>query len=265
MNVKQFGRSVGLITTVFLVATSGSVFGATPVEQRSVGDDVYRRSTAAASPASPYTYAQSSNQGSSDPLWDMLNQVQMLQTEVLELRGMIDQQGYELQQLKMQQKQHYVDLDQRIEALNGSSARPSAGASQARPSGVPSDPEAVKAQYQSALRMVKERDYAGAESALATIVSSTDNNFYVPFANYWLAEVLLAKKNPNIKQAQKHFEFVISNHAGHSKVPPSMYKLGTIYHVNGDAKQARATLKQLISEFPGSSEAGMASHYLEQM
>lgn len=260
MNVKQFGRSIGLLTSLLLVSTSSSVIGATPVEQRPVGEEVYRRSTAAAAPS----YTQSSNQGSSDPLWDMLNQLQMLQTEILELRGAVDQQAYEIQQLKMQQKQHYVDLDQRIEALNGSGSRPSAAVSTGSTS-THSDPEAIKAQYQTALRMVKDRDYGKAQENLEVIVTSGGDSFYVPFAHYWLAEVLLAKKDPDISRAKTHFEFVIQNHAGHSKVPPSMYKLGTIYHVDGDASKARAQLKQLITDFPGSSEAGMASHYLEQM
>ena len=77
--------------------------------------------------------------------------------------------------------------------------------------------------------------------------------------------MLLAKKAPDLEGARASFELLIQNYDGHSKVPPSLYKLGTVYHVQGKVEQAREILKRLIAAYPGSAEAGMASHYLDKM
>lgn len=258
---------------------------AAPVEQRAVGDD-YRRSTADASPYYSQTQpaqAPPVDANNADPLWEILNQVQMLQTEVLELRGTIDQQAYEIQQLQAQQKQHYVDLDQRIEALGGSSGNAAdslnktdnsdapASKLSSNPFGAARTNEAtmgssqIKESYQEALNFIRDRDYKKAQENLREILQGGGDSFYVPFAHYWLAEVLVAQPNPDMAAAQQHFSTVVDQFAGHSKVPPSLYKLGTIQHVSGDTQKARETLQRLIKEFPGTSEAGMASHYLEQI
>lgn len=241
-----------------------------PVERRSIGEQVERRSTADA--------YQTQAAGGQDPLWELVNQMQMLQTEVLELRGVIDQQAYEIQQLQKQQKQHYVDLDQRIEMLSGggSASRtfgsdPSALGSSSRElsssktgTAQPLNADAVKTSYQNALAYVKDRDYVKAESEFRQILLSKES-FYTPFAHYWLAEVLLAKKDQDLKGAEQAFNHLIDRYQGHSKIPPSLYKLGTVYHVQGETQKAEDVLNKLIKTFPGSSEAGMASQYLEQM
>lgn len=281
-----------------LVALSSWAFAATPVEQRNVNGDRYSQysqpqqdysnqnyNAYGAQPSDNYNsqggYAQQDNNDYSgqagstgDPMWDMINQIERLQSEVLELRGLVDQQSYEIKQLQKQQKQHYVDLDQRIEALSGGGSNYSSNASSNKSSAAPtpapaksasmSDDE-IKATYQQALRSIKDRSYSNAASDLKRILNEGGNSFYVPFAHYWLAEVMLAQKSPDMQQAQQHFEMVVNNYSGHSKVAPSMYKLGTIYNVQGDKQKARDILKKLIGEFPGTSEANMASHYLDQI
>lgn len=248
-----------------------NVFAATvPVEQRAVGDQIYRRSTQDAVGYADQQYANNPNTAeTADPLWELVSQLQVLQTEVLELRGVVDQQNYEIQQLQKQQKQHYVDLDQRIEMLSGG-AKPETLSERSIPSSAtnlssqPEDPQAMKAIYDKALEAVRIRNYAEAENQFRQILAGSES-FFTPFAHYWLAEVLLAKKKPDINAARTSFEIVVDRYDGHSKVAPSLYKLGTILHVQGDSAKARETLKRLIGAYPGSAEANMASNYLDQM
>src|SRR5690554_6702217 len=49
-------------------------------------------------------------------------ELQSLKEEVSMLRGMVEQQGYELSRLKQQQLDAYVDLDKRIVALSKTSS-----------------------------------------------------------------------------------------------------------------------------------------------
>ena len=110
-----------------LVALSSWSFAATPVEQRNVSGDRYSQysqsqqdysnqnyNSYGAQPSNNYSqggYSQQDNNDYSgqagstgDPMWDMINQIERLQSEVLELRGLVDQQSYEIQQLQKQQK-----------------------------------------------------------------------------------------------------------------------------------------------------------------
>ena len=47
---------------------------------------------------------------------ELLYQLQLLQQEVMTLRGQLEEQGHQLRQLKQQSLERYVDLDRRISA-----------------------------------------------------------------------------------------------------------------------------------------------------
>jgi len=256
---------------------------AAAVEQRNVGER-YRdqgQSTAQGSDQKWQTndvYDNGNPQAgaASDPLWEMVNQLQVLESEVLELRGTIDQQAYEIDQLKNQQKQHYVDLDQRIEMLSGGeskknySSKVASTSNQSTPnqsqpkSKSTLDDAEIKRIYSRATSDIRSRDFPQAEDHLNKILNAGYEGYYLPLAHYWLAEVLIAKANPDLSRATSHFETVIQKYPDNSKVPPSMYKLGTLLFSDGDTVAGARLLKELIQNYPGSSEAKMASDYLDQ-
>ena len=57
-------------------------------------------------------------------MMDLVIQVQQLQDEVRMLRGMLEDQGIQLESLSSRQRDQYLDLDQRITAMRGSSPGP---------------------------------------------------------------------------------------------------------------------------------------------
>ena len=59
---------------------------------------------------------------------EMFYQMQLLQQEVLELRGLVEQQSFEIRQLKQQRLDDYLDLDRRLSQIAaGAPAGPAAG------------------------------------------------------------------------------------------------------------------------------------------
>jgi len=52
-------------------------------------------------------------------MMDLVIQIQQLQDEVRTLRGMVEEQGYQLESLNNRQRDQYLDLDQRLNALRG--------------------------------------------------------------------------------------------------------------------------------------------------
>ena len=57
--------------------------------------------------------------GDKQAMVDLVIQMQQLQDEVRMLRGMIEDQGIQLESLSKRQRDQYLDLDQRITAQRG--------------------------------------------------------------------------------------------------------------------------------------------------
>ena len=71
-------------------------------------------------------------------MMDLVIQVQQLQDEVRMLRGMLEDQTMELENLGNRQRDQYLDLDQRITDLRGSSAGPMGAGAATTPGAVKS-------------------------------------------------------------------------------------------------------------------------------
>ncbi len=57
-------------------------------------------------------------------MMDLVIQIQQLQDEVRSLRGMVEEQGYQLESLNNRQRDQYLDLDQRLNELRGGAPAP---------------------------------------------------------------------------------------------------------------------------------------------
>ena len=66
--------------------------------------------------------AQNQGQGSGQSTVDLLNRIDDLQSEVQSLRGLVEQQAFEIEELKKRGRDQYVDLDSRISRLEGNPA-----------------------------------------------------------------------------------------------------------------------------------------------
>jgi tol-pal system protein YbgF len=61
--------------------------------------------------------APAQSDGGSEPLMEMVLQMQQLQDEIRMLRGRIEEQAFEIESLKRRQRDQYLDLDQRINEI----------------------------------------------------------------------------------------------------------------------------------------------------
>lgn len=64
-------------------------------------------------------------------LLDLLNRIESLQQEVQALRGQIENQGYEIEQLKKSQATVYTDIDRRLQTVESGAGVPAAAAGEA--------------------------------------------------------------------------------------------------------------------------------------
>lgn len=233
---------------------------------------------------------------SSRQLSELFYQIQVLQQEVQELRGLVEEQAYQLNRLARDQKEQYIDLDRRVAGLTTGAAAgagltaspsqaPSAGSatgttssfgggqSSTSPTGTTASVAAVapppvggvseREAYQNAFDLMKGRKFDESIAAFNDLIVRYPNGQYTPNAFYWLGELHLAQQNT--EQARQSFMQVIGLYPDHPKVPDTLYKLGVAYHRLGDTGKAVEYFADVQSRYPQSSAAGLAASYEQEL
>lgn len=194
---------------------------------------------------------------------NLMFQVQDLQQQVAEQRGIIEELSYQLDVMREEQRERYIDLDQRILALQ---QNPSAAASSATTPTESIDLEAVSdedilAEYNAARDHIRAREFPEAVAALQAFAENHPGHSLTPNAWYWLGEVQLASRN--VDGARTAFQTVIDQFPDNAKVPDSLYKLGVIVQQGGNTDQARQLFQRVIADYPNSQSAQLAQARLE--
>ena len=210
----------------------------------------------------------------------MFDIVEMLQYELQQLRGQVEELSYHLERLKKDQKQRYLDLDRRIVSLStppqviddskvsdtksetGETDLTSAplGGSIALDQAVviqeAYDPEIEKLAYKAAFGLIRERQYDASIEALLTFLNDFPEGVLVGNAHYWLGEVYMVQGDASL--AAQSFEYVIREFPGHRKTPDALYKAGVAYQNVGNNNKANQLLQRVLQEYPDSSAARLA-------
>jgi len=192
---------------------------------------------------------------------NLMFQVQDLQQQVAEQRGLIEELSYQLDVMREEQRERYIDLDQRILALqqsgpgNVSSSAETAGPAESVDFEAVSD-EDILAEYNAARDHIRAREFPEAITALQAFADAHPDHSLTPNAWYWLGEVQLASRN--VDEARTAFQTVIDQFPENAKVPDSLYKLGIIAQQGGNTDQARQLFQRVIDDYPDSQSAQLA-------
>ncbi len=196
---------------------------------------------------------------------NLMFQVRDLEQQVAEQRGLVEELNYQIQILQQEQKERYVDLDQRLltmqQQLDMQSVAPAEREVSTSLSESAVSDEDILAEYNAARDLIRTRDFPGAITALADFAQAHPNHELTPNAWYWLGEVHLVSRE--VTQAQAAFETVVDDFGGHAKVPDSLYKLGVIAQQQERGSQATQLFNRVISDYPGSQSAKLAQARLD--
>lgn len=202
---------------------------------------------------------------------DLLYQLELLQQEVQSLRGIVEEQEYQIKQMREEQKDRYLDLDRRISALNAGASHSGAVNGKSTPgieSPLPAhtrQPSGIgeKAAYQAAFDLIRNKRYDDAIAAFSTFVQDYPRGDYTGNAFYWLGEVQLVKAN--YQNALTAFGSLLDRYPNHRKVPDAKYKLGKVYRELGDKDKARRILQEVVNQHSGTSAAKLAEADLKNI
>ncbi|MEO6517594.1 MAG: tol-pal system protein YbgF [Pseudoxanthomonas sp.] len=217
---------------------------------------------------------------------DLLNQVTQLRTEMQQLRNLVEQLQNDNEKLKQTSRDQYLDLDGRLNRLEGGpvSAPPAASAppvvpaaaaaaavagNQERAPTVRGDVGAMasagdeRAAYNVAFDALKGGNYADAAQLFLSFLELYPSGAYSPNALYWLGESYYVTQN--YQQAAQQFRSLLERYPTHDKASGALLKLGLAEYGLGKVDEAERTLNEVVTRYPGSDVARTADDRLRSM
>lgn len=202
-----------------------------------------------------------------------VNIIEQMRQEVMELRGQVEEQQFQINRLQQESRDRYLDLDDRISRINTGEAPRSASKT---PETTETIDEAQLTQdadsqgkqmavaeeeaYQAAFKLIRERQFDEAKVALRQLLVDFPNGRYSDNARYWLGEVQMAQgKYP---EAFVTFEQVLKDYPKSGKIPDATYKMGRLQDLLGNKQKAKELLETVVKNYPDSAAARLSDTYL---
>ncbi|MDR0781077.1 MAG: tetratricopeptide repeat protein [Pseudomonadales bacterium] len=247
--------------------------------------------------------AQVPGGGNNELVVNLYNQLQELQDEVLNLRGLVEQQGYQLQRLQTESRDRYLDLDNRLQALTSgatataplnapavtapatpatgsaagaatprnapvASATP-AGSARAASSGVvAADPQALRLDEQETYRtalnlLLEENKPLDAAARFQSYIERFPSGRLFTNALYWQGEAFILVGRN--QEAIDVFNRLLKEYPLDAKAPGAMLKAGVAYDRMNKRSTADGLWKDLQTRFPtATAEINAAQDYLRR-
>jgi tol-pal system protein YbgF len=268
----------GFILLLAVLSGSVQVFANSSVPVSDLANDLSDQSIVTSKPLQPKLTEVSDvvavvNTPMGNANAQMFDLVELLQRELQQLRGQVEELNYNLERLKQDQKQRYLDLDRRVVSLSSQpsvanetqvatvvSQTPQDGNEPALGQVIVAqetyDPEVEKAAYNAAFTLIRERQYDASIVALQAFVNDFRQGALLGNAHYWLGEVYMVQGDASL--AAESFEIVIGEFPEHRKIPDALYKAGVAYQNLGNVVKANQMLQRVLQEYPDSSAARLA-------
>lgn len=231
---------------------------------------------------------------------ELLQRIEDLENELRALRGLIEQQTFELESLRRRQRDQYIDLDARLARLEGvppsvgSVATPSEPATAATgrlepgpievappiadevrpaalqpPAGggattIPSAPTPdERAAYEQAFQALRDGRYAEAARRFQEFLRQFPDGQFVDNAKYWLGESYYVTQNYRV--ALETFQTLLREHPNSAKVPDAMLKIGYCHYELREWDQAEQVLSEVVRLYPDTPVARLAQGRLRAL
>ncbi|KGJ95116.1 tol-pal system protein YbgF [Colwellia psychrerythraea] len=198
-------------------------------------------------------------------------QLDQLQTEVNELRGVTELHTHQLSQVLDRQRELYKEIDRRVNEVLEATAKtspvvtiPNTGINTTVNNAGYSDNLTENEAYDRALNLVlKDKRYQQAIHEFKAFNKSFPNSSYAPNSHYWLGQLLF--NQGELVQANQEFLIVVNKHKDSTKRPDALLKLAMVAQKQKDNKKAIASYQQLLKEYPESTAAKLAKPRLASL
>lgn len=200
-------------------------------------------------------------------IYEVLARVEQLQSEVQQLRGLVEEQAQTIKDLERKQTNMYSDLDGRVQALSAPVPTASTAASAtATNTPVPAADRATVEPAVVANTPVPAASAPQVANTAAPTPAKAESKSQSPVAptptaatangnekeRYQVAYDTL--RNGHNAQAVQLFESLIADYPAGEYADNAQYWLGEAYKINRDVDKARAAFTKVVSQYPTSSK-----------
>lgn len=197
-------------------------------------------------------------------------QLDSLQEEVTRLQGSIEEHNYQLEKILERQRELYLEIDKRIEAMQNTTAVQSTVQQNSNSGVTPSngiqvvDTVGESKAYEKAVNLIlRDKKYDQAIPEFQAFLQQYPASSYTANAHYWLGQLLFNKQDWSA--ASEQFANVVTKFPDSSKRADALLKLGIAENERGNNTKAKQTLNQLLKEYPSSSAAKLAKSRLKTL
>ncbi|MGY1425635.1 tol-pal system protein YbgF [Lysobacter sp. A289] len=224
--------------------------------------------------------------GNNQATVDLLRQVNLLKEEVTALRSQVEQLHHQQEQLQGTARAQYLDLDGRINRLQGGAGTSELGTPGAAPASdvdpqesdadvaVPVDSTPAiygdpgkldqtageREAYDVAFDALRTGEYVESARLFHSFLGHYPGGAYAPNALYWLGESYYVTQNYQL--ALEQFEALLQRYPTHDKAPGAMLKVGLSQQGLEQPDAAERTLTEVTERYPGTDAARIAADRL---
>lgn len=206
-------------------------------------------------------------------LMELFNRLQALEAQVRELRGENEALRHELERLGTRQRDLYLDVDGRLQALEqaGGGAGEGSGPPAIRPLPQPGDGNTPPAQgdgqdeaaYQEAFDRLRAGEYRKAIAAFSAFLETHPDSPLAANAQYWLGEGYYV--TGDFERALEAFAAVPETYPQSNKVPDARLKQGYSLYELERWSAAREVLEAVREDYPDTTVARLAEQRLQML
>ncbi|MGE5757397.1 MAG: tol-pal system protein YbgF [Sideroxydans sp.] len=189
---------------------------------------------------------------------DLQIQMEGLNTELRKLHGQNEELVHNLQDAEKRQKDFYIDLDSRLRRIEGGES-----ASAERVDGtkdVSADPLGENRAFEAAYTLYRAENYQNATAAFRDFLKNYPQSVHEANVLYWMGNAYYLQKD--CKNSISSYQSLIDKYQDHPRVAESMLNIADCQVDLKNKTAAKKTLKQLISQFPGSDASEKAKKRL---
>ena len=188
-------------------------------------------------------------------LAELYVQLQALQVEMSELRGMLEQQSYLIEQISQRRMNDYLDLDQRISGLqaSGSAAVNKADSATGQSATARSAPHSPKDAGAAAVAQNANKGGANssfaAEASAVQLVPSVQDVVDTDEARSVYSAAYQQVKDRDFASAKVSLSDFVSNYPTSRYVPNAYFWLGELYYLESSLKKSRDAFLALVTQY----------------
>ncbi len=198
--------------------------------------------------------------GDSQNTVELLNRINQMQTELANLRNLIEQQSFELESLKKRQRDQYLDLDSRLQRVEGSGpsapVRADGAPLAADDSFEPVPPGQLSMGESQPTEVIPMQDEPGGFSAPSeAIYADPFDPAAVEAQRVSYDRAFEALKQGRYDASARYFSAFLNDFPNAELAPNATYWLGESYYVTRNYRIALDSFQQLLARYPDSGKA----------